>query len=147
MIQGRAFLDVAWELLAGLGEADWRSAAIRAYYAGFHVARQLFDICGFKAPDGDRAHAYLWLRLSNSGHPDVNNAGLSLNHLRGKRNLADYDLYYSLDQISATTLVQAADEIIKLLEMVMATPLVCAQITDNIKIYERDVLGELTWHP
>ena len=37
----REFLKVALSLLAGASEADWRSAVSRAYYAAFHVARNL----------------------------------------------------------------------------------------------------------
>jgi uncharacterized protein (UPF0332 family) len=65
------FLEVANELVTGIREADWRSAVGRAYHAAFHVARNLFQLSGFSVPRGEQAHAYLWLRLTNSGHPDV----------------------------------------------------------------------------
>ena len=41
----RDFLDVADELSDG--EAHWRSAVSRAYYAAFHVARRLLIELGF----------------------------------------------------------------------------------------------------
>jgi hypothetical protein len=82
------FLDVADELSRGTREADWRSAVSRAYYAAFHVARSLLVEQGFQVPQADRAPAYLWMRLSNSGHPDLQQAGINLNHLRGQRNWA-----------------------------------------------------------
>ena len=63
----RDLLEVADELLGGLKEAHWRSAVSRAYYAAFHEARRLLGQCGFPAPKGEQAHAYLWLRLSNCG--------------------------------------------------------------------------------
>jgi hypothetical protein len=81
------FLEVADELIGGMREADWRSAVSRAYYAAFHVARRLLQRCGFTVPDGDQAHAYLWLRLSNAGHPDVRQAGLDLRNAAVQRGL------------------------------------------------------------
>lgn len=53
MIDGRDFLLVANDLLAGDTEAKWRSAVSRAYYAAFHAARKFLTACGFTVP---RAH-------------------------------------------------------------------------------------------
>ena len=75
------FLEVAGEWAVANREAEWRSAASRAYYAAFHVARQLLLQWGFVVPSADQAHAYLWLRLANAGHPDVNRAGNDLRYL------------------------------------------------------------------
>src|SRR5207244_2339025 len=75
LMDGRDFLKVAEDLAVGDSEAEWRSAISRAYYGAFHVARTLLLQGGFDAPVGDQAHAYLWLRLSNCGHPDVAEAG------------------------------------------------------------------------
>ncbi len=66
-MDGRDFLPLANALAAGPTEAEWRTAISRAYYAAFHVARQLVMDLGFVVPYADRAHAYLWYRLSNSG--------------------------------------------------------------------------------
>ncbi len=65
------FLELAGEWCTGAREGEWRSAASRAYYAAFHVARQILQQSGFNVPQGEQAHGYLWLRLANSGHPDV----------------------------------------------------------------------------
>jgi uncharacterized protein (UPF0332 family) len=143
----REFLDVADDLIAGSREADWRSAVSRAYYAAFHVARDLLLQCGFDVPRGDQAHIYLSRRLANSGHPDVENAGNDLNFLRALRNRADYDLDVPLLHATASGQVLAAETIIQLLETVPSAPAVQIQITDTMKIYERDVLGEVTWQP
>jgi uncharacterized protein (UPF0332 family) len=86
------FLDVAAELLQGLAEGGWRSAVSRAYYSAFHVARRLLRQGGFVVPQGEQAHAYLYLRLGNAGQPDVVAAGRDLNFLRTVRNRADYDI-------------------------------------------------------
>jgi uncharacterized protein (UPF0332 family) len=83
------FLNVADVLSLGETEADWRSAVSRAYYATFHKARQLLCLNGFAVPPAAQAHAYLWMRLNNTQHPDVVNAALELNQLRRIRNWAD----------------------------------------------------------
>jgi uncharacterized protein (UPF0332 family) len=141
------FLEVANELVTGIREADWRSAVGRAYYAAFHVARNLFQLCGFYVPRGEQAHAYLWLRLTNSGHPDVQNAGFDLNHLRKMRNRADYDLDQLFDHVTAFGQVQIAGQIVQLLDSLSITATVRTQVTDTIKVYERDVLRQVTWRP
>ena len=101
----RDYLTVATRLMAGATEADWRSAISRAYYAAFHVGCDLLRTLGFRVPRADRAHAFVWLRLSNSGHPDVNQAGSDLNQFRGERNRADYDARSTFRQATAFGLV------------------------------------------
>jgi uncharacterized protein (UPF0332 family) len=59
MIAGKDFLILAELWITGTSEAEWRSAVSRAYYAAFHVARQLLRTLGFLVPRGDQAHAYL----------------------------------------------------------------------------------------
>jgi hypothetical protein len=57
----REFLEVADEWATGTREAEWRPAVSRAYYAAFHGARAVLQQAGFVVPQGDQAHAYLWL--------------------------------------------------------------------------------------
>jgi uncharacterized protein (UPF0332 family) len=143
----RDFLNLADALAMGTEEAEWRSAASRAYYATFHVARQLLQGCGFAVPRADQAHSYLGQRLSNCGHPDVEEAGESLNEMRTRRNKADYDLHWPFLQTKAIQQVDTALTVIQLLDAVSATPTVQQRITDAIKVYERDVLRVVTWRP
>jgi uncharacterized protein (UPF0332 family) len=143
----RDILNVADGLITGTHEAEWRSAVSRAYYAVFHLARQLLDECGFLVPQADQAHAFLWLRLANAGHPDVQHAGRDLNELRRARTWADYDLDQFLDHAAAVGWVQMAEAVFQLLESVAAEPVICTRITDAIRIYERDVLRQVTWQP
>ncbi len=144
-MNGRDFLLAAKLLLPMTLEAAWRSAVSRAYYAAFHVARQLLEDLGFRVPYGDQAHAYLWLRLYNCGDPQVRLAGRELNYLRGERNRADYNLQHPVRQAPATRLVQVAEQLIQILDATSAATRI--QITDAIKIYERDALKQVTWHP
>ncbi len=97
-------------------------------------------------PTADKAHAYLWLRLSNCGHPDVMELGHQLDHLRSTRNWADYDFDDPLDQAAALEQVQAATDIIQLLDDLAKEAAILAPVLDAIKVYERDVLHEVTWH-
>jgi uncharacterized protein (UPF0332 family) len=143
----RDILDVADELCMGLTEAEWRAAVSRAYFAAFHAARRLLRDAGFDVPRADQAHAYLWLRLSNCGHPDVEDAGRRLNVMRGLRNWADYDLDQPFGHAAAVGEVQSADDILRLLEALPTTPATLAQITVAIRDYERDVLKQVTWRP
>jgi uncharacterized protein (UPF0332 family) len=142
----RDYLRLVITLRDGTTEAEWRSASSRAYYAAFHVARRLLLSLAFGIPRAERAHAYLWLRLANSGHADVDLAGNRLNHLRGERNAADYDEHRVLGQLLAARHVQTAEEIIQTLDAAGVEP-VRTQITDGMKIYERDVLHDVSWHP
>src|SRR5437763_1133473 len=109
-------MSLALALVGGLREADWRSGASRAYYAAFHVARELLQRCGFDVPAAEQAHGYLWLRLANAGHPDVIKAGNTLRDLRHYRNWADYDLTQTFTQPRAFAQVQDAEEVIRTLE-------------------------------
>ena len=142
----RDFLPLARALVNGSTEAEWRSAVSRAYYAAFHVAGGLLGKLGFIVPLGERAHGYLWLRLSNSGHPDVVSAGRDLQALRRERNRADYDGRRPLSVSTATSLVQTAEDIIRVLDAARNDPVRTA-ITAAMKVYERDVLKDVTWHP
>jgi uncharacterized protein (UPF0332 family) len=145
-MRGSDFLTLAKKLATGSTEAEWRSAVSRAYYAAFHEARQLLEDLGVSVQRGDRAHAYLWLRLQNSGHPQIQQAGADLNALRGLRNQADYDLKRPLLQGIAAPQVRLAERIIQALQNAVLQP-TAGQITNAMKLYERDVLHEVTWQP
>ena len=144
-MHGRDFYSLASVLVKGSTEAEWRSAVSRAYYAAFHLARNLLLGCGFQVPRGDQAHAYLWLRLSNSKNADAESAGRDLKSVRSSRNWADYDLDRPLIQATALHQLRLIENVIRALE---ATGKEAAktQITEAMKIYERDVLKEVTWH-
>jgi uncharacterized protein (UPF0332 family) len=145
-MNARDFLTLAQDLTGQSTEAAWRTAVSRAYYAAFHVARDLLEGLGFTVPHADPAHGYLWLRLANCGDPNVQQAGNRLNRLRGERNTADYDLTRSVVQATATALAQLAGAVIRVLDTATAGP-TRTQITDEMKRYERDVLRTVTWRP
>lgn len=144
MIHPLEFLVLAEDLMQGGSEAEWRTAVSRGYYAVFLVARALFVDLGFRVPRASRAHAYLWMRLSNTGVPQVDAAGAALNDLQGERNTADYDIRLTLAQADALVLVQAARRVIQQLDDCRIEPL-RTQVRDAMRDYERHVLGDITW--
>jgi uncharacterized protein (UPF0332 family) len=142
----RDFLSLAHLLAARAEEAAWRSAISRGYYATFHVARLLLEDLGFAVPRADRAHGYLWLRLASCGDASVQDAGAKLNRLRRDRNQADYDLAAAFTQAFAQGRVRTAEQIMQALDVAAIEP-TRTQITDAMKIYEHDVLHDVTWRP
>lgn len=142
---GHDFLPLATRLAAGVTEADWRTAISRACYAAFHVARQLLLDLRFRVPQADRAHGYLWLRLADCGDPQVRQAAVDLDGLRRLRNQADYDLQRPLPRRLASPQAPLARQIIHVFDNL--SPATRTQITDAMKVYERDVLGDVTWQP
>jgi uncharacterized protein (UPF0332 family) len=142
---GRDFLPLAKQLAGGADEPEWRTATSRAYYAAFHVARNLFVALRFVVPHEEKAHVYLYHRLNNCGEAAVQGTANKLNNLRRRRNQADYDCHLSLTQAEANQMVQAAEEIIQALDNLSAAEQI--QIRDAMIIYERDVLQNVTWQP
>jgi uncharacterized protein (UPF0332 family) len=142
----RDLLPLASRLAGGRTEAEWRSAASRAYYADFHLARRLLSDLRFTVPRADRAHQYLVFRISNSGNSAVEQAGRDLDTLRRLRNRADYDDAPPFLQPQATAAVQVAERIAQILDAVRQEP-VRSEITDAMRVYERDVLKDVTWRP
>jgi hypothetical protein len=144
MIAPDAFLVLAERLLLGIVEEDWRSGVSRAYYAAFHGARDFMSGLGFQVPAAEQAHAYLWLRLSNSGYPLLDQAGSDLSFLRQQRNFADYELTGNLGRSVAQNQVQIAREIMETLDDCMVEP-IRTQVRDAMLDYERITLRSVTW--
>jgi uncharacterized protein (UPF0332 family) len=141
---GREFLPLARQLLGIGGEPPRRSAVSRAYYAAFHVARDLLAGLGFVVPRADRAHEYLYRRLNNCGLPTVRVAAGKLHDLRSRRNQADYDVSLAYSAALAAGQVIAAEFTIQTLDAL--TPTELTQMTGAMKVYEQGI-GDVTWHP
>ena len=142
-MNGRDFLDTARHLAGCGGEADGRSAVSRAYYAAFHVARQLLADLNFTVPRADRAHQYLVFRLSNCGESVVEQAGRDLETLRRLRNRADYDDAPAVTRPQAAAAVRLAEGIIQVLDAARPEP-TRTRVRDAMIVYERDVLRDVT---
>jgi hypothetical protein len=85
-------LQSARDLLAVPSEANWRSAAGRAYYALLHEGREALDRWGFPLPPRENIHSFVRLRFNFSAHPDLRQVGQALDELSHWRNQADYHL-------------------------------------------------------
>jgi uncharacterized protein (UPF0332 family) len=142
----RDFLSLAGRSAGNATEADWRTAVSRAYYAAFHVARQLLTDLNFTVPRADRAHQYLVFRLSNCGESAVEQAGRDLETLRRLRNRADYDDAPAVTQPQAAAAVRLAEAIIQVIDAARLEP-THTQMRDAMIVYERDVLQDVTWSP
>lgn len=118
MITPRELIDLANDLCEDDREVVWRTAANGAYFAAFHAAHELLEESGFEVPTSEQAHAYLWLRLSNSGHADISAAGVVLKELRTMCNVADYKRNATFTHSQATGQVLAALGVLDLLESV-----------------------------
>jgi uncharacterized protein (UPF0332 family) len=143
-MNGRDFLPAASRLASSPEEADWRSAASRAYYAAFHAARDLLTALSFRTPRADRAHNYLYVRLNNCGEPSVRRAADLLHELRSLRNAADYDVRSPFTAQEARASVTDAGEVLRTLDNL--APAERVQITGAMKVYEQQI-GDVTWHP
>lgn len=140
----RDFLPVAEALAQGDSEAEWRSASSRAYYAAFHVACEFLATLGFQVPRMERARAFAWLRLSNASSVEVVKAGQALNGLRSDRNVADYNGDKPFPSGRAESDVETAKLILKAFDDAFDEP-ARTLVLQAVKIYERDVLKEVTW--
>jgi uncharacterized protein (UPF0332 family) len=141
----RDFLSLAARLSTDTEQADWRTAVSRAYYAAFHISRQLLFELNFTVPRADRAHQFLVFRLSNAGEAAVEAAGRDLETLRRLRNRADYDDFPAITQPQAAAAVRLAQGIIQALDAARLEP-IRTRMRDAMIVYERDVLRDVTWH-
>ena len=94
----------------------------------------------------EQAHAYLWLRLSNTGDPTADAIGRLLRDLRGRRNNADYDLGRPRSRANATDATADARDLIARMDGLVGTPAE-ARIRDGMRAYEQNVLKVDTWGP
>jgi hypothetical protein len=88
----------------------------RAYYAAFHVAKELLEDAGIALPNTAEAHRNMQLCLAESEEVIARQAAEDLGALRNRRNAADYDLratkparmsFVELQIVGAKTVVSA----------------------------------------
>jgi hypothetical protein len=106
-MDGRAFLEVARDLVAGSREADWRSGAGRAYYGLLHEVLDALQRWGFSLPPRDKVHTFARLKLVYATDSDLKRIGLALEALGRLRNAADYQLSVHGPFVSARIAVSA----------------------------------------
>ena len=124
-MDGRGFLQSARRLLADPSEANWRSAAGRAYYALLHEGRAALERWGFPLLPRERVHSFVRVRFTFPAHADVRKVGDSFGLLSGLRNAADYRLASPgkfATAAEADDAVQRAEAAIDLLDQIDADP-------------------------
>jgi hypothetical protein len=109
-MDGRAFLDVARELVQGPSEAHWRAAASRAYYALMLEGRTALERWGFSLPPQHQIHAFVRLRFLYAPDSDLKDVGYALERLGSLRNRADYHLTAPAHFASKSHAAQAVHE-------------------------------------
>ncbi|HEV3080998.1 MAG TPA: hypothetical protein VGY66_14540 [Gemmataceae bacterium] len=73
-------------------EADWRTAAGRAYYTLMLEAREALRRWGFSIPKGDQIHRFVRLRLLYAADSDLRDVSLTLEESGKLRAEADYQI-------------------------------------------------------
>ena len=91
-MQGRAFLNVAHELMFGLDEEHWRAACVHAYYALMLECRDALEGWGRTPAPRENVHSFVRLQLGYASDPDLKQIHAVLDVLVRRRNQASYQL-------------------------------------------------------
>jgi hypothetical protein len=124
-MQGREFLGPAVTLANRSSEADWRGAAVHAYYALFLECREALLRWG-RLPKGRlNIHATVRLKFTYAADADLKKIDKALDSLSQLRNQASYDLSHLHQFLSPTDSQDAivtARDTIALLDAIEADP-------------------------
>lgn len=122
-MDGRSFLGTARLLLSdGGNEAAYRSAISRAYYACFLATREIaFRCCdpvvrqtGSFRREKDINHSYLKnCCLRPEAGSAIPQLGKDLDHLRGSREDADYEMSLSISSREAKQAIEEAEALLE----------------------------------
>src|SRR6266545_846790 len=123
-MDGRAFLDIAREVVRGTTEAHRRATIGHAYYALMLECRDALGRWGVSVPRRD-VHAFVRLKLLYAGDPDLKSLGDFLDRLSPWRNAATYQLAASpvyATSARALKAIQYADDGLALLDQIDSDP-------------------------
>lgn len=91
-MDGRDFIAVAHRLSQEQTEADWRTAAGRAYYGLLQESRAFLESWGFIPRGREDIHKFVRFKLIYAADANLKDIGFALEHLARLRNEADYHL-------------------------------------------------------
>jgi uncharacterized protein (UPF0332 family) len=94
-VDPKHFLDLAEDLVKANPPqpSKLRSATSRAYYAAFHVCRDILDNMGFRIARSGGGHGDVVKYLASSQDDNLKQMSGHLGTLQSCRNNADYDLH------------------------------------------------------
>jgi hypothetical protein len=124
-MQGRAFLELARDVVLGGTEKHWRCTVGRAYYAVVLECRDALARWGYPLPPGESVHRWVRMRFDYPAHADLNFIGTRTGRLARLRNQADCDLSALAAFASdarALDAIQLAANAIDLLDTIEADP-------------------------
>ena len=111
-MQGRAFLDIARELLGGGTEAHRRATVIHSYYSLFLECRDALTRWGIAISPRQNVHSAVRLRFVYAGDVDLKDIGFDLDKWCRYRNDASYNLgvlqKFATDTLAQDALAEAA---------------------------------------
>jgi hypothetical protein len=124
-MQGRAFLDVARDLLPKAAEPHWRATVIHAYYALMLECRDALARWSIAIPLHQNVHSAVRLHFLYASDPDLKEIGSKLDDWGRHRNDASYNLNYQRKFTTNTVPQKGINEVaaaLALLDAIDAAP-------------------------